>query len=282
MSKIIWNQLPKQVKAIIEPFKEELTEKANKVVWNNLTGRLDTIYLELNALYPDCVNEPNFIWYDLPRKIEVLKNFSICESYNFDIEATGWVAGGIIDEESFTQHLLDQGNNDFLIDGFRIDGDRIRCRLYSEGLSSLNNFVFTGFGITSVNKLTIDFPVNTELILDATFTEFNQPVDNVSLIAIEANLNTFNQDFALDPILTQLEFAGSNLSTLPFIDDTLINLDTLSLQNNQITTATWESLNDWALVAPDDGTLDASGNVDSIEGTTTETTLLAKNWTILT
>ena len=144
MSKIIWNQLPKQVKEIIQLFSGELSEEANKVLWNNLPKRLDKIYLELNALYPDCVNEPNFFWYDLPRKVEVLKNFSVCESYNFDIEATGWVAGGITDEASFRQHLLDQGNSDFLIQGFRIDGDRIRCRLYSEGASSLNNFYFSG------------------------------------------------------------------------------------------------------------------------------------------
>jgi len=301
MSKIIWNQLPKQVKAIIEPFKEELTEKANTVLWNNLTGRLDTIYLELNALYPDCINEPNFYWYDLPRKVEVLKSFEVCSDVNFDVEGN-WIASGIIDKQSF----IDNNFPNSTVGYFNLTGNRLRAKITElndtnlqllaiEGLKinfitieGLQELIIIGSGLQSFDPI---LPLPDSLIYlllsSDTLTEFNPTLplpSNLGQFLIENSLLTeFNPSVPLPQGLYGLDLSNNQLTefnpSLP-LPTSLIGL---SFENNLLTTASYTNAETWANLQPsflETCQISFEGNVDSVVGTDLETILTGKNATV--
>jgi len=57
-------------------------------------------------------------------------------------------------------------------------------------------------------------------------------------------------------------------------------LTTLLLVDNQITTAQFNTLNSWAILAPINGSINTNNNTDNFNTSTTYTTLLGKGWSI--
>ena len=76
--KFIWYNLPAQIKKLIEPFKEELTAKANKVMPYNLPYTLELIIKELSVIYPECVTEQKVYWRTIRPSVEKLAEVIDC------------------------------------------------------------------------------------------------------------------------------------------------------------------------------------------------------------
>jgi len=60
----------------------------------------------------------------------------------------------------------------------------------------------------------------------------------------------------------------------------LVNLTILELSDNQITTAQFNILNSWAILAPINGNISTNNNTNNFNTSTTYTTLLGKGWSI--
>ena len=102
------------------------------------------------------------------------------------------------------------------------------------------------------------------------------------------NLTTLNLRFSnisvienLDSLvnLTALYLDNNNISVIENLDS-LVNLEILGLENNNLTTTEFNKLNTWAILAPSNGKIYTSSNIDNFNLSTTYTTLLGKVWTI--
>ena len=103
----------------------------------------------------------------------------------------------------------------------------------------------------------------------------------VNLDSLYLNDNQLTKIENLDSLvnLTDLYLGSNQLATIENLDS-LVNLNYLYLRYNQLTTIEFNKLNSWAILAPNNGTIYASGNIDNFNLSTTYTTLLAKGWTI--
>lgn len=92
-------------------------------------------------------------------------------------------------------------------------------------------------------------------------------------------INVFNPSIALPTTLVVLNLSGNALSFLnPSLP--LPNVVTIFLQYNPITTSGWNDETAYISSLPNNGTFNATSTSDTIIGTTTQTLLQGKGWTI--
>jgi len=96
----------------------------------------------------------------------------------------------------------------------------------------------------------------------------------LSLLGV-TKINAFNGIINLEYV----QFDGNSITEINNFNN-LPKLLSLDFQNNLLTTAEFNKLNSWALIAPDNGNISASGNTDNFNTSTTYTTLLSKGWII--
>ena len=301
----IWNNLAGDIKKAIEPIENQLSEDAKNILWYNLPNKLKLLYSEILAIKPNCPESPNFIWYDLPRKVEAITDLINCEILepNFYLRISGtdiYDNFGIEDEATFVSFLSGQGATNIVVTDFYLSADTLRCNLSFDGAAVM---VFNIFGISKI--INLDSLVNlTELDLyDNQLTKIENLDSLVNLTYLYLNSNQLTKIENLDSLinLTNLYLGGNqltkienlyalvNLTELYLYDnqltkienlDSLVNLNYLDLSYNQLTTTEFNKLNSWAILAPNNGTIYASNNIDNFNLSTTYTTLLAKGWTI--
>jgi Leucine-rich repeat (LRR) protein len=105
------------------------------------------------------------------------------------------------------------------------------------------------------------------------------PVATKWLVLNNNQITVFNP---LNVLLNNLELLdlNSNLLLTTFNpDNALSSLTNLNLMNCGINTAGWAET-DWISNVPDNGQIFTSGNPDAVTGTSTETLLVAKTWTV--
>jgi hypothetical protein len=178
----------------------------------------------------------------------------------FDInvnQATLLANKGIDDEASFYSFLLTTGATDIFINDFLLENNRLYCELRFDNWTGYD---FFDFGITGINNLSAL----------KNFTSLGFSINQITSIK---NLNQLTK-------LQDLNFQVNQISTINDISY-LKQLLLLNIENNQLTTSDFNNLNDWALIAPENGNIYTGGNIDDFNTSTTYTTLLAKNWTII-
>jgi len=99
----------------------------------------------------------------------------------------------------------------------------------------------------------------------------------------ELDLSSFgiNKINNLDSLvnLTTLYLGDNQITTIENLDS-LVNLTYLDLSYNQITTTQFNILNSWAILAPINGNISTNNNTNNFNTSTTYTTLLGKGWSI--
>jgi hypothetical protein len=280
--KFIWYNLPKQIK-------DKLGINDGKG-WSNIPKRVNNLLDTLKTDKPTCYSTlfpkgHNILWHDLPNRLEKVCELVNCEEpslINFDVEAD-WESIGITDADSFLSRILegDYFSADDIIENvsnFSLVENRLRCTLEPA------NFIarMGDFNLTKINSFVSS---------------------SGSLIINNAGLSSFNELGDIYETVESLDIE-SNLFTTLYIPDTFINLSSLEMENNPLTTITrfplfpnltafnlfrnaftteeFDKLNDWALIAPDNGEMDASNNTDDFSDSITYTTLINKGWTITT
>ena len=210
--KYIWYDLVNQVKVLIKPVENLLSEKTRKMTWFNLPGKLNNIYKELSVLKPACAKKVKFLWYNLPNRIKDLEDLITCNpiEINFDVTSSDW--GTIVDAESFKALLEDRsGETGIVVEGFSIEGGRLRCRV-----SNITYVDISTLNITEVNFITISS-------LQGLYLSGNQIV-------------TFNPTIALPISLRVLNLSGNQIVTFNPTIALPISLRVLNLSGNQIVT----------------------------------------------
>ena len=301
----IWNNLAGDIKKAIEPIENQLSEDAKNILWYNLPNKLKLLYSEILAIKPNCPESPNFIWYDLPRKVEAITDLINCEILepNFYLRISGtdmYDNWGIEDEATFVSCLDGQGATNIAVTDFYLSADTLRCNLSFDGITGLD---LSYFGISkiinldslvnldylSLNRNQLTTIENLDSLVNLTYLDlsYNQltTIDNLDSLI---NLNTLylsdNQLTTIENLdslvnLTHLDLSYNQLTTIENLDS-LVNLTYLYLSDNQITTTEFNKLNSWAILAPNNGQIYTSNNIDNFNLSTTYTTLLAKGWTI--
>jgi len=155
-----------------------------------------------------------------------------------------------------------------------------------ENLDYLVNLTYLDLRI---NQLTIIENLDSLVNLITLYLSGNQltTIENletlVNLNTLDLNYNQITTIENLDSLvnLTYLDLSGNQLTTIENLDS-LVNLTYLILSYNQLTTSEFNKLNSWAILAQNNGTIQALNNTDNFNLSTTYTTLLAKGWTIYT
>ena len=263
--KFTWYNLPNKIKNKIEPYKDVLSREAKNIYYFNLPNKLNNLYKELSEIKPECaVDYVKFIWFNLPNKVKALCELVDCEEptpFNFYLRISGtdmYDNYGIEDEASFILFFENWGATNIAVTDFYLSADTLRCNLSFDGVTELD---LDSFGITKI--------INLDALVNLTYLGLS---DN-QLTTIE------NLDSLVN--LTTLGLGYSQLTTIENLD-ALVNLTNLYLDNNQLTTTEFNKLNSWAILAPNNGTIYASNNIDNFNLSTTYTTLLAKGWAIIT
>lgn len=106
------------------------------------------------------------------------------------------------------------------------------------------------------------------------------------LTRLSLNVNeivTFDPSIPLPGSLQQLYLNSNNIVDFNPTLALPASLILLEIPNNQITVSGWNTNTSWIALAPSNATLNASNNIpaNGITGTTTESLLLAKGWTII-
>jgi len=280
--KFIWYNLPKQIK-------DKLGINDGKG-WSNIPKRVNKLLDALKTDKPTCYstlfpNGHNILWHDLPNRLEKVCELIGCEEpslINFDVEAD-WESIDITDAESFLNRIIEGdyfaiGDTIENISNFSLVENRLRCTL--EPVNSIASLL--NFNLTKINSF----------------------ISNQGFIIISGTLiDSFDKLGDIYETISDINIGGNQLSTVD-IPDTFINLSVLEIQNNGLSTITrfplfpnlssfnlyqnnftteeFDKLNDWALIAPDNGTMDASNNADDFSDSITYTTLINKGWTITT
>jgi hypothetical protein len=148
----------------------------------------------------------------------------------------------------------------------------------------LNEIFYLYLPDNKLSSFDVDLTGNaylTDLILSNNLiTEWNQSLGNVMSNFV------LGQNVSLKTVVTNIP---STLNTLDLVNCSINSVlltgtkipNTLSLTNNEMTTASWNAMNPWALtLTPGSGTFNASGNVNTITGTTLQTTLVSKGVTV--
>jgi len=211
---------------------------------------------------------------------------------NFDVTAQwGLATPSVVDEASFRTFLEsgqdgDGNTNDqtgVVITDFLLVGDRLTCNVSSTGGSNLafsfmnitdatsfGNLQITGYlylysnNIPSVDNTSWPIGVNDIDLGNNSITSFDNvtwPSSLTGYLGLYSNgLTSFNP-------------------SIPLPD----SINTLGLENNQMTTAGYTGSEPWAnamSVIPGRGNVYIYGNVNSASGTNLETILIAKGWSV--
>jgi len=264
--KFNWFNLLYQVKEAIKPYYNQLSKESRNPIFFNFPMRLDKLYKELVVLNPLCaeVEEKEFIWYELPKKVEVICNLANCVpqiTYNFDVVASDWGSAGVTDSLSFKNYINSMGNSAEVNDFSLVDG-RLRCNIVFNTPNSILDFGTTSPSITDVfiinpdnlsflylgyNNISNFNPVEplSNSLTELTFYN-NQivtfdpsiplPSGLLVLVLDSNNITTFDPSIPLPDSLQQLSVSNNQIVTF----DTSIalpdSLDSLILHNNQIVT----------------------------------------------
>ena len=106
--------------------------------------------------------------------------------------------------------------------------------------------------------------------------------ESLNIIDVSYNqLTSFNPSIALPNSIHTLYLSGNQLTSFNPTIQLPGNLNRLDISYNQITVNEWDNSVSYISNLPDNGQLFALGNVDSIEGSVSETLYLNKNWTIV-
>ena len=307
--KFTWYNLPNKIKNKIEPYKDVLSKDVKNIYYFNLPNKLNNLYKELSEIKPECaVDYVKFIWFNLPNKVKALCELVDCEEptpFNFYLRISGtdmYDNYGIEDEGTFISYLSGEGLTNIAVTDFYLSADTLRCNLSFDGATGLS---LSTFGISKIinldslvnlanlfldnNQLTTIENLDSLVNLDTLFLSENQltTIENLDSLINLTNLYLSNNQLTaienLDALvnLTYLDLRYNQLTTIENLDS-LVNLTSLGLGNNQLTTTEFNKLNSWAILAPNNGTIYASNNIDNFNLSTTYTTLLAKGWTINT
>jgi len=253
----------------------------------NVTQRIFTVTLsDINATdFTDDI--PGKIkTYAIANGIQKLQNethdWEVTENFNFYLRISGtdmYDNYGIEDEASFILFFEKIATNIEVTD-FYLSADTLRCNLSFDGATGLS---LSTFGISKI--------INLNSLVNLTYLDlrYNQltTIENldslVNLTYLDLRYNQLTTIENLDALvnLTYLDLRYNQLTTIENLDS-LVNLTSLGLGNNQLTTTEFNKLNSWAILAPNNGTIYASNNIDNFNLSTTYTTLLAKGWTINT
>jgi len=239
----------------------------------------------------------------ITKAVNETHDWEVTENFNFDLEYTGtdmfdnW---GIEDKATFISFLESQGATDVIVTDFQLTSSRLRCNLLFESITEL---FLSYFGITKINNLDalvnltdlylndnqITTIENLDALVNLTYLDLSNnqitTIENldslVNLIVLELSNNQITTIENLDSLvnLTQLYLNYNQIANIENLD-ALVNLTELYLNNNQITTAQFNILNSWAILAPINGTIYTNNNTDNFNTSTTYTTLLGKGWSI--
>jgi hypothetical protein len=118
----------------------------------------------------------------------------------------------------------------------------------------------------------------------ASFENFltNSSIQNV--VITDFNLTGNRLQMNINANASSLDFSGSGITSIKSFGDLgWQNVDLLSLEYNQLTTAAYAEMESWANslpTAPSGGTISFLNNTNSISGTNLETILTSKGWTV--
>ena len=206
--------------------------------------------------------------------------------YNFDVTATYWDSvGGVTDKASFIDFLETTSFlTDVIVENFSLIGGRLQCNLTANGY-----FLYLiELAITDVYKLG-DIDGLGELVLSGNqIVTFNPTIalpSSLQVLYLNSNqIVTFNPTIALPSSLLTLDLNGNQIVTFNPTIALPSSLLTLDLNFNQMTTAGYIASETWATtlhIAPAGGKIYFITNIDSVSGTTLETILTGKGWTVI-
>ena len=212
--------------------------------WNNLAGDIKKAIEPIeNQLSEDA---KNILWYNLPNKLKLLYSEILAikpncpESPNFI-----WY-----DLPRKVEAITDLINCEILEPNFylRISGTDM----------------YDNYGIED----------------EATFVSYlsGQGATNIAVTDFYLSADTLRCNLSFDGT-TELYINSFGITKIVNLDS-LVNLNYLYLNSNQLTATEFNKLNSWAILAPNNGQIYTPNNTDNFNLSTTYTTLLAKGWTI--
>jgi hypothetical protein len=266
--KFIWFSLPIKIKKAVRTYNSQLSSEVKKIEWFNLPKKINLLYDELYLIKGAQGSLPkpsDFIWYNLPNKLQALCNLLDFElDGNFDITAD-WDFFGVTDIDSFKQFIIDSSGlseEDVVVSTFEKIGDRVVANVDMTG----SNFTLTFFiNISEVKRIgnlignNISFTFlstsaedNLDFILDREYSAITsltieggdnlvfQPSTNISdnlttLTIYRVTSVNFNPQVALPESLISLEINDTGLEdfnpTLPLPSQ----LQNITLLDNLLT-----------------------------------------------
>jgi hypothetical protein len=155
---------------------------------------------------------------------------------------------------------------------------------YFSPLGGVNKLNQLGLSTNKLSSFDVDLTGNTYLqglgLGTNLFTDWNQSIGD-AMVNFQLWDNPLLKTFAsnVPSTLATFDFYGSSLNSVLLTGTKIPN--NFYLINNKMTTASWNAMNPWALtLTPGSGTFYASGNINTITGTTLQTTLVSKGVTV--
>jgi Leucine-rich repeat (LRR) protein len=149
------------------------------------------------------------------------------------------------------------------------------------GINKLNQLALSDNQLSSFDvDLTGNIYLQGLSLADNLFTKWNQSIGN-AMVNFQFWGNPLLKTFAsnVPSTLATFDFYGSSLNSVLLTGTKIPN--NFYLINNKMTTASWNAMNPWALtLTPGSGNFYASGNINTITGTTLQTTLVSKGVTV--
>ena len=185
----------------------------------------------------------------------------------FDITAD-WAENSVTDQSTFESFLTTAGLENIVIDNFSLVGNDLTCNLDADVIKDIKGNYrvnFTHSYITNVSYIG-SLALITHLHLDSN------------------SIVTFDPSIALPSSLTTLHLYSNSIATFNPTIALPDSLTELSLNSNSMTTQGYTDSVPWAEAMteiPDRGTIRFTNNTNSVSGTTLETTLISKGWTVL-
>jgi hypothetical protein len=312
--KFIWFSLPIKIKKAVRTYNPQLSSEAKKIKWHNLPKKINLFYDELYLIKGAQGSLPkpsDFIWYNLPNKLQALCNLLDFElDGNFDITAN-WGDAGVTDIDSFREWIattIDEETIEFTVSAFTRVGDRV--------VADVDIILPTGVGINyflefyeikrlgnligdAIEVVLAGNNGQCNFVLDRTYNIDNLNISDFSELTFNPSTNisdimslmtitnimslNVNSDTILSENLNGLELSNSNIESLNSYFTLPENLQNLGLESNQFTTQGYEDSEEWATAQPyfiNGCNMSFDGNPDSPIGTNFETILATKNVTL--
>jgi len=312
--KFIWFSLPIKIKKAVRTYNSQLSSEAKKIKWHNLPKKINLFYDELYLIKGAQGSLPkpsDFIWYNLPNKLQALCNLLDFElDGNFDITAN-WGDAGVTDIDSFREWIattIDEETIEFTVSAFTRVGDRV--------VADVDIILPTGVGINyflefyeikrlgnligdAIEVVLAGNNGQCNFVLDRTYNIDNLNISDFSELTFNPSTNisdimslmtitnimslNVNSDTILSENLNGLELSNSNIESLNSYFTLPENLQNLGLESNQFTTQGYEDSEEWATAQPyfiNGCNMSFDGNPDSPIGTNFETILATKNVTL--